>query len=208
MGAQVNESSRRDSRSLQPGDERARLDRGHARTDVRRQWGGNAALFERRKGESDPRGGNPQARLRPETGRRTPARKPVAPGRHDRRRCRGSTPVCRKTEYARTREAPAGRSVAAAWRDWRSREEQNRPAAPLRRARDGNFTPAAGANRCGTLRQPPTVAKNSKNSKIVVDSRKAPRLYTPHQRRRRRCWRRRSSLLSFAKSWSKFKRAA
>jgi len=52
------------------------------------------------------------------------------------------------------------------------------------------------------------VAKNSKKFEIGVDTLSAPRLYTPHQRRRRRCWRPRSSLLSFAKSWTEFKRAA
>ena len=43
-----------------------------------------------------------------------------------------------------------------------------------------------------------TVAKISKKFEIVVDSSKGSRLYTPHQRLRRRCWRRSSSLLSFA----------
>ena len=45
--------------------------------------------------------------------------------------------------------------------------------------------------------------KKTKNRKIIVDTRQGCRLYTPHQRRRPRCWRQRSSLLSFAKSWTK-----
>ncbi|CDX14390.1 hypothetical protein MPLB_1410001 [Mesorhizobium sp. ORS 3324] len=68
--------------------------------------------------------------------------------------------------------------------------------------------PAAGAVGGRNLAVEKFVAKNSKKFEIGVDGSSGPRLYTPHQRRRRRCWRRRSSLLRFAGSWTKFKRAA
>src|SRR5690606_11971579 len=78
----------------------------------------------------------------------------------------------------------------------------------------GRFEPLCGGNgacRCGVAstfpwgrKRPPSPCgknrhKKQKKMEIAVDTSRSSRLYTPHQRRRRRCWRRRSSLLGVAK---------
>jgi hypothetical protein len=68
--------------------------------------------------------------------------------------------------------------------------------------------PRARAFQRRESRPKPASEKKSKKFKIVVDSCRGRRLYTPHQRRRHTLLTTESFVSEFRESWSKFKRAA